>query len=103
MSERNVLAACIASREAYESIANHIGKEDFSDQGRIILSQVQEYYQRDPDTGGCDPDLLLTAIHRELPNPKHQEMFTDLVGTITRADISPAPCPTMSHRDAVLG
>lgn len=90
MSERNVLAAVIASREAYETICDDIKEGDFGEQGNIIYKHVREYYGRDGDAVMCEPELLVASIVRSLSNPKHQEMFSELVGSITNAKVSPA-------------
>lgn len=88
MSERNLLAACIASRDAFETIQPHLKKEDISEQGDIIMSGVRDYYERDPDCKRVDPDLLTSAICRELSNPKHKEMFGTLVESLAAQDVS---------------
>lgn len=90
MSERNVLAACIASRDAFETIKHDVKEGDFGEQGNIIFRHIGEYYGRDRDAIKCEPDLLRDAIVRGLSNPKHQEMFSELVGSIASADTSPA-------------
>ena len=92
MSERRLLAACIASRDAFETIQPHLRKEDISEQGDIIMSSVRDYYQRDPDAQRADPELLVGAISRGLSNPKHKEMFTQLVTSIAGEDVATWGC-----------
>lgn len=90
-SERNVVASCLKSREAYERIAPVIEKEGgLSEQSKIILGHVGEYYNRDPEATAVDRDLLIASITRGLPNPKHQKMFADVVASLCGMDVSPA-------------
>jgi archaellum biogenesis ATPase FlaH len=90
VSERNVLAACIASRDAYETIKHDVTEGDFGEQGNIIFKAVDAYYGRDGEARSCDTALLTDAISRGLSNPKHQDMFSELVGSITNVESSPA-------------
>lgn len=90
MSERNVLAACLVSRDAFNKIEPHVGKEDFSEQGNIILRGMREYYDRDTDVQAIDPDLLQRNVSRSVSNPKHREMFEALIHTLANTDVSPA-------------
>lgn len=90
MSERNLLASCIANRDAFESIQDHLKKEDISEQGDVILSHVREYYLRDEDARSVDPELLRNNVARSMSNPKHKEMFEKLITSIASEDTSPA-------------
>ncbi|MEK0324842.1 MAG: DnaB-like helicase C-terminal domain-containing protein, partial [Nitrosopumilus sp.] len=86
---RNVVAAVIASRDAYDAIEGDIRDGDLGEQGNIIFGAIRDYYGRDRDAQSCDSDLLTSSIVRGLSNPKHQEMFTDLVGSISNVEVSP--------------
>lgn len=90
MSERNLLASCIASREAFEAVQHHISKGDISEQGNIILSGVREYYDRDPDVARVDGELLAASVNRGLSNPKHKETFEALIKGMAEQEVSPA-------------
>lgn len=89
MSERRLLASCIASREAFETIAPHLKRGDVSDQGDIILSCVRDYYDRDSDCERVDPDLLRSEVGRRVSSTKHQELFGNLIGELAALEVSP--------------
>lgn len=89
MSERAVLASCIKSREAFERIRHHVEKRDISDQGHLILQKVREFYDRDPEAGSCDPDLLRSEVCRALANSKHKDMFANLITELDASSVSP--------------
>lgn len=89
MSERNLIASCIKSRKAYDSIADSINGEDFTEQGVMILKHVGMYYGRDAEAQHVDTTLLHNSICRELPNPKHHKLFKDIVDGMASADVSP--------------
>jgi archaellum biogenesis ATPase FlaH len=90
MSERNLLASFIASREAFDRVVDHLQKGDISDQGEIILCAVREYYDRDSECQTIDPSLLRADVGRRVSNPKHKEMFGKLIDTIVGEEVSPA-------------
>lgn len=90
MSERNLLASIVQSREAYETIKDHVQDGDISEQGAIIFRHIAEYYARDKDAKEVEPELLCRSIERALSNKKHAEMFRQLVTTVGGIDVSPA-------------
>jgi archaellum biogenesis ATPase FlaH len=89
MSERNVLAASIASRAAYHNIEGDVKDGDLGEQGKIIFDHIRQYYDRDPTARRVDTELLEGSIERALSNPKHQEMFRELVASLGNAEVSP--------------
>ena len=90
MSVRNLLGSVLRSREAYERVGRLISDGDLSEQEKLILRHVNEYYSRDPEAKHVDPDLLHNAICRELPNPKHHEQLGGAVRALYAMDVSPA-------------
>lgn len=89
-SERNLLGSVIQSREAFDSIADHIQKGDLSEQGYIILSAVREYYDRDDSASEVDSELLRNDVGRSVSSPKHREMFDQLIESAACASVSPS-------------
>lgn len=90
MSVRNLLGSVLRSREAWERVGDLISDGDVSEQEKLILRHVAEYYERDPDAQRVDPDLLHNAICRELPNPKHHDQLGVVVRALSSLDVSPA-------------
>lgn len=90
MSERNLLGAAIADRIAFERVAPHITDGDLTDQGRIIMDHLTEFYDRDAGAQHCDSALLARDVARGLSNPKHKAAFTGLIEDITAEQHSPA-------------
>ena len=88
-NERNLLAAFIKDREAYRSVKDNLEDGDLTEQGNVILTAIEAYYERDTDAGNIDPELLERDINRKLTNPKHKDMFTGLVKALADADVSP--------------
>lgn len=88
--ERNLVASFIRSREAFDRVAGHLTDADLTEQAKVIVEHVGEYYVRDAGASHVDPALLTGAICRTLPNPKHQTLFTDLVSDLSQMDVSPA-------------
>jgi KaiC/GvpD/RAD55 family RecA-like ATPase len=51
---------------------------------------VRDYYERDPAAQCVDAELLVSAICRELPNPRHHEQFRAAVQALATLQVSPA-------------
>lgn len=89
-NERAVLAACLADRKAFDAVGDHIREGDLTEQGKVVLDAIAEYYGRDTTAGRVDHEILVRDIHRGLPNPKHQRVFTSLVEGLAGMEVSPA-------------
>lgn len=89
MSESALIASFIRSREAFDKVADHLSDADLTEQAKIIVEHLREYYDRDAEAKHVDSALLTAAICRSLPNPKHQAMFTDLVSDLSGLEVSP--------------
>jgi KaiC/GvpD/RAD55 family RecA-like ATPase len=89
LSERKTLAAIIRSREAYDTIAPHVRKDDFTEQANVVLRAAAEFYERDNNASSCDLDILSNEICRGLSSPKHKETFKTLVAELGSIEVSP--------------
>lgn len=78
--ERKILGALVSDREAYESLDGLVSDFDFSDLGKIIYSQIAEFYDADPDAGSVDRDILLSALQRKYE--RHKDRLAGVVGEI---------------------
>lgn len=87
-SERNVLAACLNSREAWEKVMQ-VGDTGFGEQGRIIMEHIGDFYAADDEAMSCDSDIVARSIGRRLSNPKHREVFEDICTDLSSMDVSP--------------
>ena len=88
-NERAVLAACVASRPAFDSIADHVSEGDFTEQANLVLRAIREYYARDPAATKVDAEILSREISRGVANPKHQKVFDMMVTDIAGMEVSP--------------
>lgn len=89
MAERRLLASCIKSRGAFDTIEQFLDRSDFTEQGQLLLQQLHKFYERDPKADVADPELILSAICRELPNPKHHVVFKDMLASLAGMEVSP--------------
>jgi len=88
MRERQVLASSMHDREAYDRIADHVERDDFSEQGYVIWAGIQDFYDADGGAGAVEQGILAEAIARVIPADKHKEMFRNLVESINEMDVS---------------
>ena len=90
MREKHVLSAVIKSREAFDTIADHVERDDFSEQGWVVWSGVSDWYENDPAIQRVDPDILGDTIAQRVAAEKHKEVFRNLVAGLAELDASPA-------------
>lgn len=65
--ESRILSAILHSRQAYQTIKDTLREEDFSDQGRIILNHILEYYNNDSSATSVDREIIENSIRRKYP------------------------------------
>jgi len=90
MRERQILASCIKDREAYDTITDHVGYKDFSEQGWVIWEGIRSYYDTDSGCVRVAPDILSASITRHVAADKHKEMFERLVHSLDDMEVSPS-------------
>lgn len=105
MKERHVLASTIQSREAFDAVADYVGREDFSEQGWLIWEGIRDYYTADPVCQRVDPTILADATARRVSADKHKTMFVNLVNTLGEYECSPANVVSdfLEHRKQLVG
>ena len=79
LAEKKVLAAIMASREAYDQMDDFLEEKDFTAQGRIILRAVTTYYGADGKAKRVDAGLLLDQIDATLGNAKKRDTFKEVL------------------------
>ena len=90
MRERQILASCIKDREAFDTIADHVGYKDFSEQGWVIWEGIRTYYDTDSGCVRVAADILSASITRHVAADKHKEMFERLVHSLDDMEVSPS-------------
>lgn len=72
MHDAKVIAACIASREAYSRVRNFVDAQEFSPQGGAWWPLIVDWYAADQRATGVDVELLRERGKRAFAG-KHQE------------------------------
>jgi KaiC/GvpD/RAD55 family RecA-like ATPase len=65
--EHRVLSALLSSREAYNSIASVRDEADFSEQGWLLVQEVDGFYDADNEATSIDVDVIKDIICRTYP------------------------------------
>lgn len=89
MREQHVLASTIKSRDAWRAVADHVERDDLSEQGWLVWGEICEYYDRDAGALRVDPELLEEAVARKVAADKHKETFRTVVRGLAESDASP--------------
>ena len=90
MSERRLIAALMHDRTAYDIVIDKLEEDDLTEQGTKIVSHIHDYYTLDPDAKQVDPEALSEAVGASLPNPKHRQVFENIIAEIACEDVSAA-------------
>lgn len=85
--EQKILSAIVHSRQAFDTVKEVEGYNDFSDPARIIYDLVEDYYNNDPKISHVDTDILIKRIKREFP--KQANSFEHLINDLTEDISSP--------------
>jgi KaiC/GvpD/RAD55 family RecA-like ATPase len=88
VSERFVLAACIKSRDAWNTVSAAEAVGDFSDQGKVLLEGITAFYTADKDATCVDAKILGAKVARKFSNPKHKALFSELVESLASEEVS---------------
>ena len=75
--EGKIISAAISDRSSFEQIELVDGFSALSDKGKILYTEVKEYYENDHNARRADPEILLARIVRK--HPKHEELFTTII------------------------
>lgn len=90
LNEKRLLGALIQSRQAYDTIIDRLVEEDFTEQFWLILRHLSDFYKTDSEAQRADPEILVEAIQRGVPNPKHHAVFSRIVAEAAASEVSPA-------------
>lgn len=89
MSDAKLVAAALASREAYDRLAPHIVDSDFSPQGMFWWKLLGDWYARDRTAVSVDiPALADLGNARVASNPKTRDLVTGFLRDLPAA-VSP--------------
>jgi len=65
--EQRVLSAILSSREAYNSIASIRDEQDFSEQGWLLVQEIDGFYDKDTEATCIDRQVIKDIIARTYP------------------------------------
>jgi archaellum biogenesis ATPase FlaH len=73
MLDNQILAAAIASREAYDKLEKHLSFKEFSPHVGFWWKALAAYYGRDKRASSADRAVLLELGQSGITNPKHRD------------------------------
>lgn len=65
--ELRVLSALLDSRAAYNRVASAREERDFSEQGWLLIQEIDSYYEKDNGADSIDKDVLKDILIRKYP------------------------------------
>lgn len=87
-TERNILAAAMDSREAFDLISRHLESQDLTEPGRVVLEVIDSYYARDPAAESADFETVNGLLQQSVSNPKHRETFNRIMHLVGETEVS---------------
>ena len=66
--EKNLLSVILHERAAYVDIRPTLDMADFSDIGKLILEEIEEYYAADAQAMSVDKDIVVSRLERKYPH-----------------------------------
>lgn len=73
MIDSTILAACIASRSAWERVKDIVDGKDFSPPVKLLYEALSTYYGADRAASRADAGLLRERVAQRIDNPKQAE------------------------------
>lgn len=86
--EKQILAALLSDRDAYEQLKSRLTPERFSDAGGLVLKEILHYYHLDPNAGSVDKDIIKDRLSAKFS--KKADLFVSIVdglGTVSIPNI----------------
>ena len=77
--ENKILAAIIASRDAYVSVRDFIHTETLSPTGSTLLKFIDSYYDTDKEAGTCDVDVLREMVTNNVTEGAMQDQMQESI------------------------
>lgn len=87
--DAQLVAAAIASREAFDKVKPHILETDFTPAGAFWWKLIVEWYDRDRTSKSVDIASVTQFAEKRIPNPKLRETLLGF-GRSLPVDVSPA-------------
>lgn len=88
--ELQLIAALIASREAYSSVRQHLNLQDYSPITAVVIKAIDRWYESDKEAQHADLDLLRQDLLTRVKTEDHQEQINTLLDNSVEVDSSPA-------------
>ena len=78
--EKNILAVILDDRDAYTKLLPFLEESDFSEQGRVVLGEIEKYYSLDSEVPYVNREVLIERIAKQ--HPKHADTFANVVASL---------------------
>lgn len=82
MNEQKILAAVLQARSNYDRIVSYIDDKEITPDFKLLLNEVGEYYEIDPEAGSVDAEILMGRLDRRLPSAKAAERLKGVIKSL---------------------
>lgn len=89
MSEREILAAAILDREAFDTLQVHMDQSEMTPLGQFWLDKIEDYYERDPKASSIEVPTL-RRLGTGSAGSQHEETLVGFFDSLPLVGASPA-------------
>lgn len=86
--ELQLIAALIASREAYSSVRAYLNLQDYAPITAVVIKAIDRWYESDKESAHVDLDLLRKDLLNRTKADAHQEQINELLDKTVDVDTS---------------
>jgi len=77
--ESRILAACLKSRKAWESLKDSVGTAELAPDTTLLLGLITDYYTTDSAANSVDTELLVPKLSRKVQNKSQLELLKNFL------------------------
>lgn len=85
MLDAKLISACVASRAAFERVADHVTDKDLGPYSGFWWERLKEWYGRDKQASSVDIALLVELGKRSIRNEKHESSLVEFIRGLPEA------------------
>lgn len=103
-TESSILAACVASRDAFETLQMHCRRNEFSPIGQHWAQEIGKYYARDKEAQSIERDVI-RSLGLKSVGDQHKEIMGEFFDDLPLIGISPenVVADILTHKKNQLG
>lgn len=101
-AETSIVAACMASRDAADTLAMHCALNEFSPLAQFWLEQIRNWYERDPEAQQVSPNTL-RSLGLGSTDERHAENLGQYLDSLPTVSAPNVLADILTHKKTQVG